>query len=139
MDFNFRFATTSMPDSLKAGVESVLQNHGRDYDITWTLGGEPFLTPEGALSRAVIGAIHEETGTTARLSTTGGTSDGRYLAKICRQVIESGPVHATIPHIHETIPIASPAPLNNLYRRTLATLLLYEPTSACLRTKGPTQ
>src|SRR3546814_19048424 len=114
MDFNFRFATTSMPDSLKAGVESVLQNHGRDYDITWTLGGEPFLTPEGALSRAVIGAIHEETGTTTRLSTTGGTSDGRYLAKICRQVIEFGPVNATIHQNNENTTTDAPEPLKNI-------------------------
>src|SRR3546814_13193954 len=111
MDFNFRFATTSTPDSLKAGVESVLQNHGLDYDITWTLGGEPFLTPEGALSRAVIGAIHEETGTTARLSPRAGTSDGRYLPNICRQAIQIGPVTPPLHHINEKPPIHSTEPI----------------------------
>jgi succinyl-diaminopimelate desuccinylase len=124
LDFNFRFATVSTPDSLKERVIDVLAKHRLDYDLDWTLGGEPFLTPKGELSRALCRAIQDETGIATELSTTGGTSDGRYIAKICPQVIELGPINASIHQINENIPLDSLEPLKNIYRRTLENLLL---------------
>ena len=122
--FNFRFATASTPESLKQRVHAVLDKHGLEYDLDWELGGEPFLTPRGSLTDALVQAIHAETGVTAELSTTGGTSDGRFIAKICPQVIEFGPGNATIHKVNERIEIASLEPLKNIYRRTLENLLL---------------
>lgn len=130
VDFNFRFATASTPESLKERVEAVLHRHRLDFDLAWTLGGEPFLTPRGELSQAVIHAIQAETEVTAELSTTGGTSDGRFLAKICPQVVELGPENATIHQINENVPLASLEPLKNIYRRTLERLLPDEDTHA---------
>jgi succinyl-diaminopimelate desuccinylase len=122
--FNFRFSTASTPDDLKQRVKSVLDKHGVDYLIDWELGGEPFLTPKGTLSDALTGAIQAETGLQTELSTTGGTSDGRFLAKICPQVIEFGPCNATIHKVNERIELDSLVPLKNIYRRTVETLLL---------------
>ncbi len=124
IDFNFRFSTASTPDGLKASVDEILARHGLDYDIAWSLGGEPFLTPRGDLSTALCSAIEAETGVTAELSTTGGTSDGRFIAKICPQVIEFGPGNATIHKVDENILLADLEPLKNIYRRTLENLLL---------------
>jgi len=124
LDFNFRFSTASTPDQLKKRVHEVLDKHGLDYHIDWTLGGEPFLTPRGELSAALTRAIEAEMGRTPELSTTGGTSDGRFIAKICAQVIEFGPINATIHQLNERVEIASLAPLSNIYRRTLEHLLL---------------
>jgi len=123
IDFNFRFSTESTPDSLKQRVHAVLDKHGVTYDIDWTLGGEPFLTPVGTLSRAIASAIEAETGVTTQLSTTGGTSDGRFISKICPQVIELGPVNATIHKIDEHVAVADIEPLKNIYRRTMENLL----------------
>lgn len=122
--FNFRFSTASTPDSLKARVTTVLDKHGVDYHIDWELGGEPFLTPKGTLSTALTDAIRAETGLETELSTTGGTSDGRFLAKICPQVIEFGPCNATIHKVNERIELDSLVPLKNIYRRTVENLLL---------------
>lgn len=122
--FNFRFATASTPDSLKARVHEVLDRHGLEYDLQWNLGGEPFLTPRGSLTDALSGAIEAETGIKTELSTTGGTSDGRFIAKICPQVIEFGPCNATIHKVNECIALDSLDPLKNIYRRTLENLLL---------------
>jgi succinyl-diaminopimelate desuccinylase len=124
LDFNFRFSTASTPDELKKRVHDVLDKHGLDYHIDWTLGGEPFLTPRGELSAALTLAIEAEVGRTPELSTTGGTSDGRFIAKICAQVIEFGPINATIHQSNERVDIASLIPLSNIYRRTLEHLLL---------------
>jgi len=123
IDFNFRFSTESTPESLKSRVHAVLDKHGVDYELAWTLGGEPFLTPIGDLSEAVTAAIRENTGLTPELSTTGGTSDGRFIAKICPQVIEFGPLNATIHKIDERVAVASLDPLKNIYRDTLHRLL----------------
>jgi succinyl-diaminopimelate desuccinylase len=123
IDFNFRFSTESTPESLKARVHEVLDGHGLDYAIGWTLGGEPFLTPVGSLSEALSKAIRAETGQTPQLSTTGGTSDGRFIAKICPQVVEFGPVNATIHKIDEHIAVEDIEPLKNIYRRTMESLL----------------
>lgn len=122
--FNFRFSTASMPDSLKARVHEVLDRHGLEYDLQWELGGEPFLTPRGSLTDALSAAIESETGLKTELSTTGGTSDGRFIAKICPQVIEFGPCNATIHKVNECIALDSLNPLKNIYRRTLENLLL---------------
>ncbi|MDQ2151450.1 succinyl-diaminopimelate desuccinylase [Alcaligenaceae bacterium C4P045] len=122
MRFNFRFSTASTPESLKSRVHALLDAHGLEYTLDWNLGGEPFLTPRGNLSQALVDAIAAETGVTTELSTTGGTSDGRFIAKICPQVIEFGPGNATIHQIDERVEIASLEPLKNIYRRTLHTL-----------------
>jgi succinyl-diaminopimelate desuccinylase len=123
VDFNFRFSTESTPESLKARVHAVLDRHGVDYELAWTLGGEPFLTPVGALSDALGAAIRSHTGRQTELSTTGGTSDGRFIAKICPQVIEFGPLNETIHKIDERVEVASLEPLKNIYRDTLVALL----------------
>jgi succinyl-diaminopimelate desuccinylase len=123
LDFNFRFSTASSVDTLKQRVHALLDRHGVKYDIQWTQGGRPFLTPPGSLSSALAAAIQAETGLTTELSTTGGTSDGRFIAAICPQVIECGPVNASIHKIDEHVEIAALATLKNIYRRTLESLL----------------
>jgi succinyl-diaminopimelate desuccinylase len=123
VDFNFRFSTESTAQSLKDRVHAMLDRHGVDYDLAWTLGGEPFLTAVGELSEALSQAIRSETGVTTELSTTGGTSDGRFIAKICPQVVEFGPENASIHKIDEWVEVASLEPLKNIYRKTLETLL----------------
>lgn len=123
LDFNFRFSTESTPQSLKERVHALLARHGLDSTVDWTLGGEPFLTAPGALSDALQGAIRAETGVTAELSTTGGTSDGRFIARICPQVVEFGPVNASIHKVDEWVDVASLEPLAGVYRRTLEALV----------------
>ncbi len=123
IDFNFRFSTASTADELKARVHAILDKHGLEYDIDWTLSGLPFLTPKGTLSDALTTAIFDETGVTTELSTTGGTSDGRFIARICPQVIEFGPPNASIHKIDEHVDLRFIDPLKNIYRRTLALLL----------------
>jgi succinyl-diaminopimelate desuccinylase len=123
IDFNFRFSTASTADGLQARVHAILDRHELDYDLKWTLSGLPFLTPRGALSDAVSSAIFAETGAHAELSTTGGTSDGRFIARICPQVIECGPPNASIHKIDEHIEVRFIDPLKNIYRRTLENLL----------------
>jgi succinyl-diaminopimelate desuccinylase len=122
IDFNFRFCTESTPESLQARVESVLQQHGLTYDLTWSISGLPFLTETGTLVKAVQAAIRSETGIETELSTSGGTSDGRFIAQICPQVIELGPTNATIHKINECVPLADIAPLKNIYKRVMALL-----------------
>ena len=122
VDFNFRFSTESTPESLQQRVEAVLQKHGLQYELKWTLGGLPFLTTPGDLVGAVQAAIHAETGLETELSTTGGTSDGRFIAQICPQVIELGPPNASIHKIDEHIALADIEPLKNIYRRVLENL-----------------
>lgn len=124
VDFNFRFATSSTVEGLQRGVHSVLDKHGLDYDLKWTVGGLPFLTPRGSLSEALSSAIKAETGIDTELSTTGGTSDGRFIAQICPQVVEFGPTNASIHKIDEHIAVSEIEPLKNIYRRTLENLLL---------------
>jgi succinyl-diaminopimelate desuccinylase len=124
VDFNFRFSTESTPESLKSRVHAVLDNHALDYELAWTLGGEPFLTPQGDLVKALSDAIRSETGVATELSTTGGTSDGRFISKICSQVVEFGPLNETIHKIDENVVVADIDPLKNIYRKTLEGLLL---------------
>ena len=123
IDFNFRFSTESSEESLKARVHEVLKRCKVPHELTWTLGGVPFLTPVGTLSQALSESIREYTGLRTEMSTTGGTSDGRFIATICPQVIEFGPVNASIHKIDENVEVASIEPLKNIYRSTLERLL----------------
>lgn len=123
IDFNLRFAPASSAASLRERIEALLARHGLDFAIEWTLGAQPFLTPAGALSDALGRAIHEVTGARATLSTTGGTSDGRFIATWCPQVVEFGPPNASIHKIDENILVADLEPLRAVYRRTLELLL----------------
>ena len=123
IDFNFRFSTASTAEGLRQRVHAILDKHDFQYHIDWTLSGLPFLTPRGTLSDALSKAILEETGISTELSTTGGTSDGRFIAQICPQVIEFGPPNASIHKIDEHIELRHIDPLKNIYRRTLEHLL----------------
>ena len=122
LDFNFRFCTESTPQSLQERVAAVLDRHGLDYALEWTLSGQPFLTRPGPLLDAARAAIAAETGLQAELSTSGGTSDGRFIAQICPEVIELGPPNASIHKIDEHIALADIAPLAAIYRRLLQNL-----------------
>ena len=137
VDFNFRFCTESTPESLQQRLLAILSKHQLEYDLKWTLGGLPFLTTPGTLVEAVRGAIRQETGLDTALSTTGGTSDGRFIAKICPQVIELGPINATIHQINEHVLVASLDPLKNIYKgvlERLAGLAVAAEASACATT-----
>ena len=123
VDFNFRFSTASTVDDLKQRVHSILDAHRLDYTLDWTVSGLPFLTPRGALSEALSRSIRAESGVETELSTTGGTSDGRFIASICREVIEFGPPNATIHKSNECIALEWLQPMKNIYRRVLEGLL----------------
>lgn len=122
VDFNFRFSSESTAEGLKQQLEDILRKHGLDYDLQWTLNGLPFITPPGALVDAVQASIEEVTGLRAELSTSGGTSDGRFIAQICPQVVEVGPPNATIHQIDEHICLADLEPLVPIYRGILRRL-----------------
>ncbi len=122
IDFNFRFCTESTADSLKQRVTALLQKHQLNFEIEWTLCGLPFLTTPGTLVAAVQEAIQQVTGLQTELSTTGGTSDGRFIAQTCPQVIELGPPNATIHKIDEHVAIADIEPLKNIYKQVLIRL-----------------
>lgn len=122
IDFNFRFSTESTPESLQQRVQAVLDAHGLEYTLAWTIGGLPFLTQPAELVDAVQQAIEAETGLMTELSTSGGTSDARFIAKICKQVIELGPVNASIHKIDEHIDVEAIDTLKNIYRRAIEAL-----------------
>lgn len=122
VDFNFRFSTESTAEDLQQRVAAVLDRHGLEYTLQWTVGGQPFLTPPGELLTAIGDAIRAETGLDTVLSTTGGTSDGRFIARICPQVVECGPPNATIHKVDEYVAVADVEPLAGIYRRTLDNL-----------------
>jgi succinyl-diaminopimelate desuccinylase len=121
--FNFRFAPVSTDAALRQRVHAVLDARGLDYSIAWTLGGKPFLTPRGKLVSVMQEAIKSVTGVSAEISTTGGTSDGRFISEICREIVEFGPLNATIHKIDERISVAEMEPLKNVYRGVLERLL----------------
>lgn len=123
--FNFRFSTASTVDGLKQQVHAILDKHGLEYDLAWELSGRPFLTPRGTLVAALASAIKEITGIETELSTTGGTSDGRFIADICPQVCELGPPNATIHKINECVAVSEIEPLKDIYRTTLRNLLAH--------------
>ncbi|PXW26175.1 succinyl-diaminopimelate desuccinylase [Paraburkholderia caballeronis] len=121
--FNFRFSTASTVEGLQQRVHAILDRHGLDYELHWTISGLPFLTPRGDLSSALERAIRDETGVATELSTTGGTSDGRFIARICPQVVEFGPPNGSIHKIDEHVEVAFVEPLKNVYRRVLEQLI----------------
>lgn len=121
--FNFRFSTASTAESLKERVHAVLDKHALNYDLEWEYSGKPYLTPKGNLVAAISAAIEQAYGVTPELSTSGGTSDGRFIADICQQVIEFGPLNATIHKLNECVGVADIEPLKDTYRITLEKLL----------------
>ncbi|HZV97707.1 MAG TPA: succinyl-diaminopimelate desuccinylase [Methylophilaceae bacterium] len=122
--FNFRFSTASTADSLKQRVHAVLDKHNLSYDLEWEYSGKPYITGKGELVEAISAAIEQAYGVTPELSTSGGTSDGRFIADICPQVIEFGPLNATIHKLNECVGVADIEPLKDTYRITLEKLLL---------------
>ena len=123
VDFNFRFSTASTADGLQQRVHAILDKHALDYALDWVIGGQPFLTPAGELSDAISHAVHTVAGKNPELSTTGGTSDGRFIATICPQVIEFGPVGKTIHQIDECVAVADLQPLADVYTGVLTALV----------------
>ena len=122
--FNFRFATASTPEGLQQRLGAILDRHGLDYAIQWTLGARPFLTGRGPLADAAATAIREVCGIETELSTTGGTSDGRFIAEICRQLLEIGPSNATSHKIDECIAVDALPKLSAIYQRILESCLV---------------
>jgi succinyl-diaminopimelate desuccinylase len=123
IDFNFRFSTESKPEQLRERVEKILKDAGLDFKIDWHLGGSPFITSDGTLASALRSAIKAETGVQTELSTTGGTSDGRFISKVCKEVVEFGPLNATSHKINECVIVDNVEPLKNIYRKTLEQLV----------------
>jgi len=123
VDFNFRFSTESSDSSLRQRVQSVLEKHRLDYSIGWTLGAKPFLSKRGRLAQTMVAVGKKHTGRTAELSTTGGTSDARFIIEICPEVVELGPVNASIHKLNEHIQLAELEKLPGIYLDTLRALL----------------
>ncbi len=129
IDFNFRFNTEQTAAGLRNAIEEILQTHGVTFDIQWQLSGEPFLTLPGDLTEAVTDAIRVETGLTTQLSTSGGTSDGRFISPWDKpgsgqvEVVELGPLNATIHKIDECVAVDDLLPLARVYQRIIKTLL----------------
>ncbi len=121
--FNFRFSTASSPERLKARVASILDRHGLDYELDWSLSGTPYLTPRGKLVETLSAAIRDITGATPEVSTTGGTSDGRFVAEVCSEVVEFGPVNASIHKLNEHVDLGAIESLREIYQSLLGRLL----------------
>jgi succinyl-diaminopimelate desuccinylase len=121
--FNFRYSTASTRESLVERLETVLRRHGLDYTLQWTASGQPYLTPRGKLVSVVSDVVHDVCGIRPEVSCTGGTSDGRFIADVCSEVVELGPVNATIHKIDERVALAELEPLAALYRGILERLL----------------
>ncbi len=124
LDFNFRYSNEQTANGLKSIVEGLLAEHGVDATLDWQHSGEPFLTPPGRLTEAVQGAIRDELGVDCELSTSGGTSDGRFIAPSGCEVVELGPVNATIHKVNECVAVADLEPLARVYERILERLLV---------------
>ena len=120
--FNFRFSTASTEQSLRERMQAILDKHQLDYDLDWEYS-PPYITPRGNLVEAISAAIRQTYGVTPELSTSGGTSDGRFIADICKQVIEFGPLNATIHKLNECVAVADIEPLKETYKLTLEKLL----------------
>jgi succinyl-diaminopimelate desuccinylase len=121
--FNVRFSPESTVDGIKARVHAILDRHGVEYDLAWGLAGEPFLTGVGTLVSTLSRAIAEVTTLTPELSTSGGTSDGRFIARIAKEVVEFGPVAEAMHGVDERVRIADLGPLSEIYERTVEALL----------------
>ncbi|MGD8547831.1 MAG: succinyl-diaminopimelate desuccinylase, partial [Thiohalophilus sp.] len=126
VEFNFRFSTEVTDTQLRQQVEAILDGHQLDYQIDWTLSGQPFLTPEGELVEAAQRAIQSVTGYATQLSTAGGTSDGRFIAPTGAQVVELGPLNATIHQVNECVDVVDLDTLSDIYEQILVNLLLDE-------------
>ncbi|WP_409422524.1 succinyl-diaminopimelate desuccinylase [Pseudaeromonas sp. ZJS20] len=124
VQFNFRFSTELTDETIKARVHEILDRHGLEYELTWTLSGHPFLTAQGALLDATVGAIEEAAGIRTELSTSGGTSDGRFIAPTGAQVLELGPCNATIHKVNECVRVADLDSLAQMYQGILRRLLV---------------
>ena len=124
IEFNFRFATASTPESLQQRLCAILDKHGLEYGIQWTLGAHPFLTGNGPLAAAAMAAIKAVCGIDSQLSTAGGTSDGRFIAAICEQLLEVGPVNASSHQIDEGIAVDALPKLSAIYQHILVQILL---------------
>ena len=122
--FNFRFSTESSEAELRRRTEAILDGHGLEYELVWHLSGQPFLTAEGALVKATVDAIVAVTGEQPELSTSGGTSDGRFIAPTGAQVVELGPVNATIHKVDECVRAADLDTLTDIYQELMRRLLL---------------
>jgi succinyl-diaminopimelate desuccinylase len=122
--FNFRYSTASTRESLVERLEALLRRHGLEYSLEWTASGNPYLTPRGRLVTTVSDLAREVCGIRPEVSCTGGTSDGRFIAEVCREVVELGPVNATIHKLNERIAVSDLEPLTALYRGILERLLL---------------
>ncbi|MBL4834882.1 MAG: succinyl-diaminopimelate desuccinylase [Pseudomonas sp.] len=120
---NFRFSTESTAEGLQQRVRDLLDQHGLDYDLDWTLSGQPFLTEPGALLDGVSAAIRQVTGRDTQPSTTGGTSDGRFIATMGTQVVELGPINATIHQLNEHVSASDLDTLTEIYQATMERLL----------------
>ena len=123
VDFNFRYSTESTPESLQARVQRILERHGLEYAIDWTLGGRPFLTRRGRLVETLATAVKQVSGVTPEVNCTGGTSDGRFIFDICPEVAEFGPVNRSIHKVDEAVALAEIEPLAEIYRLTIEKLL----------------
>ena len=123
VQFNFRFSTELTDEEIKRRTHDILDKHGLEYELVWTLSGHPFLTPAGELVEATVAAIEEVAGIKAELSTSGGTSDGRFIARTGAQVVELGPINATIHKINECVKVADLESLTHMYQRILKKLL----------------
>ena len=121
--FNFRFSTASSPDDLQSRVASVLDRHKLDYDLEWSVSAMPFMTPSGPLTDTVSSVVKRVTGLTAQLSTSGGTSDGRFLRAIAREIVEVGPPSETIHKVDERVSLADLGQLSIIYEQVIAALL----------------
>ncbi len=123
IQFNFRYSTASTAEGLIDAMNEILDSHGLDYEIDWNLSGRPFLTPRGPLCEKLAEAIRDVTGLTPELSTTGGTSDGRFIADICREVVEFGPLNNSIHKLNEHVAVEDIEKLSAVYQKTLEKLL----------------
>jgi succinyl-diaminopimelate desuccinylase len=123
VDFNFRFSTASTPEGLKARVAEILDRHGLEYDLEWTLGGKPFLTQRGRLVETLTRAVEKVSGVTPEINCTGGTSDGRFIIDICPEVAEFGPVNRSIHKVNEAVALEEIEPLAEVYRVAVEDLL----------------
>jgi succinyl-diaminopimelate desuccinylase len=122
--FNFRYSTETTDQALRERVEGILDRHGLEYSIDWNLSGQPFLTPRGELVAAAQKAIKAVTGIETQLSTAGGTSDGRFIAPTGAQVLELGPLNASIHQVDECVGVDDLDHLSSMYERILENLLL---------------
>ncbi|MDA9913922.1 succinyl-diaminopimelate desuccinylase [Methylophilaceae bacterium] len=123
IQFNFRHSTECTPDQLKNEVEMVVKKHADEYELNWEIPSEPYLTQKGFLTDVLTSAISDITGITPKVSTTGGTSDGRFIAKICKQVVEFGPINASIHKINEHVNIDDLEKLKEIYKLSLIKIL----------------